>query len=114
MKEARKVFICIERAQRAVRETYARFRAPLRIGVTDGVPQPKLSQCLVSWRGVAQDIQLELTEMHATELAEALQREELDAGFSFGLLDNDAIAQQPAWSYLAVVLTSLRYASMGV
>lgn len=104
LKEARKVFIRMERAQRAVRETDARFRAPLRIGVADGIAQPKLSQCLVSWRGVAPEIELELTEMRASELAEALQREELDAGFSFGVPDDDAIAQQPAWSFAAMAL----------
>ena len=50
LKEARKVFIRIERAHRAVRETDARFRAPLRIGVADGIAQPRLSECLVRWR----------------------------------------------------------------
>ncbi len=104
LKDARKVFIRIERAQRAVREVDARFRAPLRIGVADGVSQPKLSQCLVAWRALAPDIQLELTEMRASELAEALRREELDAGFSFGLPEDDAIAHQPAWSYAAIAL----------
>lgn len=107
LKEARKVLIRMERAQRAVRETDARFRAPLRIGVADGVAQPKLSQCLVSWRGLVPEIQLELTEMRAPELAEALQREDLDAGFSFGLPDSDVIAQQPAWSYAAMALLPL-------
>ncbi len=104
LKEARKVFIRIERAHRAVRETDARFRAPLRIGVADGIAQPKLSQCLIGWRKVAPEIPLELTEMRALELAEALQREELDAGLSFGVPDDDAIAQQPAWSYPAMAL----------
>lgn len=104
LKEARKIFIRIERAYRVVRETDARFRAPLRIGVADGIAQPKLSECIVRWREVAPDIPLELTEMRAMELADALQREELDAGFSFGLPDDDAIAQQPAWSYPAVAL----------
>lgn len=107
LKEARKVFIRMERAQRAVRETDARFRAPLRIGVADGIAQPKLSQCLVSWRGVAPEIELELTEMRASELAQALQREELDAGFSFGVPNDDAIAQQPAWSFAAMALLPL-------
>jgi DNA-binding transcriptional LysR family regulator len=104
LKEVRKIFIRIERTFRVVRETDARFRAPLRIGVADGIAQPKLSECLVSWRVVAPEIQLELTEMRASELAEALHREELDAGFSFGVPDNDVIAQQPAWSYAALVL----------
>lgn len=102
--EARKVFVRIERAKRVVRETDARFRAPLRIGVADGIAHPKLSQCLVSWHRVAPGIPLELTEMRALELAEALLREELDAGLSFGVPDDDAIAQQPAWSYPAMAL----------
>lgn len=107
LKEARKIFIRIERAHRAVRETDVRFRAPLRIGVADGIAQPKLSECLVRWREVAPEIPLELAEMRASELADALQREELDAGFSFGLPDDDAIAQQPAWSYRVMALLPL-------
>lgn len=106
LKETRKVFIRVERAYRAVRETDARFRAPLRIGVADGIAQPKLSECLVRWRELAPEIPVELTEMRAPELADALQREELDAGFSFGLPDDD-IAQQPAWSYSVMALLPL-------
>lgn len=107
LKDAREVLIRIERARRAVRETDARFRAPLRIGVADGIAQPKLSECIVRWREVSPEIPLELAEMRASELADALQREELDAGFSFGLPDNDAIAQQPAWSYPVMALVPL-------
>jgi DNA-binding transcriptional LysR family regulator len=107
LREVRRVFIRVERTYRVVRETDARFRAPLRIGVADGIAQPKLSQCLVRWRTVAPEISLELTEMRALELAEALQREELDAGLSFGVPAHDAISQQPAWSYPAVALLPL-------
>lgn len=104
VQEARKVFIRVERTHRAVRETDARLRSPLRIGVADGIAHPKLSQCLSSWHRVAPEIPLELTEMRALELAEGLLREELDAGLSFGVPDDDAIAQQPAWSYPAMAL----------
>lgn len=52
LKEARKVFIRIERAYRVVRETDARC-APLRIGVADGIAQPKLSECFVRWSKLA-------------------------------------------------------------
>lgn len=107
LKEVRKLFIRVERTYRAVRETDARFRAPLRIGVADGIAQPKLTQCLVNWRKVAPEIPLELTEMRALELAEALQREELDAGLSFGVPEDDAITQQEAWSYPAMALLPL-------
>lgn len=104
LQEARKVLIRMDRAQRAVRETDTRFRAPLRIGVADGVSHRNLSQCLVNWRETEPEISLEITEMRASELARALQREELDAGFSFGLPVDDAIAQVPAWSYDAMAI----------
>ncbi len=104
LKEARKVLIRVEHAHRAVRETDARFRAPLRIGIADGIAQPKLTECIVRWREVAPEIPLELSEMRFCELADALQREELDAGFSFGLPDDIAIAQQPAWDYPVMAL----------
>lgn len=104
LSEVRKLFIRVERTYRVVRETDARFREPLRIGVADGIAQPKLTECLVRWREVAPEVPMELTEMRASELADALQREELDAGFSFGLQDVDTISQQPAWSYPAMAL----------
>jgi DNA-binding transcriptional LysR family regulator len=116
LKEARKVFIRIDRAYRAVRETDARFRAPLRIGIADGIAQPRLSECLIRWRKSMPEVPLELMELRAAELANALEREEIDAGFSFGLPDNDAIAQQPAWSYpvMAILPTGHELASQTV
>jgi DNA-binding transcriptional LysR family regulator len=113
LQDARNIFIRIERTYRAVRETDARFRAPLRIGVADGIAQPKLSECMVRWREVAPEIPLELTEMRASELADALQREELDAGFSFGLPDDETLTQQPAWSYPVMALLPIGHELAG-
>jgi DNA-binding transcriptional LysR family regulator len=104
LKEARKVFIRVDRAYRVVRETDARFRPALRIGVADGIAQPKLSECFARWCKLEPAIPLELTEMRASELAHGLERGELDAGFSFGLLDNETVAQHPAWSYPVMAL----------
>jgi DNA-binding transcriptional LysR family regulator len=104
LQEARKVLIRLERTRRAVCDTDARVRAPLRIGVADGLAQAKLSQCFVRWGSVASEIPLELTELRATEMKAALLREELDAGFSFGLADDRSIVQQPAWSYPLMAL----------
>lgn len=107
LKEARKVLIRMERVKRSVRDADARFKAPLRIAVADGIAQPKLAECLVQWRKVAPEIPLELTEMRADELATALRSEEIDAGFSFGLRDNVDIAQDLAWRYPVMALLPL-------
>lgn len=97
--EARKLFIRLERTRRVVRATDARYRAPLRIGVADGIAQPRLSECFAGWQALAPETPIELSEMSADELANALRREEIDAGVSFGLPDDEALAQEPAWSY---------------
>lgn len=104
LKEAREIFIRVERAYRAVRETDARYRAPIRIGVADGIAQPKLSECFANWRAVTPNIPLDIAEMRAVELLAALRREEVDVGFSFGVPDDKAIVQEAAWSYPLVAL----------
>ena len=79
LEEARKLFIRFERTKRAVRRTSALYQPPLRIGVADGLAQPKLSECLAGWQAMAPAVPLELSEMRAHELAAALCQE---AGFT--------------------------------
>ena len=102
--EARKILLRIERVKRTVRETDLRYRAPLRIGVADGIAQSKLAECFARWSELAPENPLELSEMRATELLVALRREEVDVGFSFGAKDDDAIDRVVAWSYPLVAL----------
>lgn len=70
LEETRKLFIRLQRIKRVVREIDARYQDPLRIGVADGIAQPKLSECFASWRSLASNIPLELTEMRAAELVD--------------------------------------------
>ncbi|MDP9962961.1 DNA-binding transcriptional LysR family regulator [Variovorax paradoxus] len=104
--EAHTLFIRLQRSVRVVRETNARYREPLRVGIADGIAQPRLSECLARWRMLARDIPLEVMELRAVELSAALRREELDAGFSFGLPDDETVAQEAAWSYPLVAMLS--------
>ncbi len=99
LKEARRLLIRFERIKRTVRQTHTLYQAPLRIGVADGIAQPRLSECLSGWRAVAPEVPLELAEMRAGELVGALKSEEIEVGFSFGIPDDEAIAQAPAWHY---------------
>lgn len=102
--EARKLFIRFERTKRAVRQTDALYQAPLRIGVADGIAQPRLSECLARWQVEAPGIPLDLSEMRANELAAALSREDVDIGFSFGVPEDSSIAQEEVWSYPLMAL----------
>jgi len=64
----------------------------------------RLAECLTRWRELVPDIPVELTEMRPAELLAALRSEEMDAGFSFGLPDSEAIAQHVAWMSPIVAL----------
>lgn len=110
---SRQLFIRLGRIQRIVRATDARYREPLRIGVDDSTVQPQLANCLSRWRAIAPDIPVELMEMRTPELLVALRNEEVDAGFSFGLPDDEAIAQQPAWTSRIVAILPLGHELAG-
>ncbi|SEJ48705.1 MULTISPECIES: LysR family transcriptional regulator [unclassified Variovorax] len=99
LKDARRLLIRFERIKRAARQTHVLYQAPLRVGIADGIAQSKLAENLNCWRIVAPEVPLELVELRARELVAALRNEEVDAGFSFGVLDDEAIAQTPAWRY---------------
>ncbi len=113
LREARRLLIRFERIKRTVRQTHTLYQAPLRIGVADGIAQPRLSECLGDWRAVAPEVPLELAEMRAGELIGAIKSEEIEVGFSFGIPDDEAIAQTPAWRYrlMAVLPRSHELAS---
>ena len=100
----RGIFDAIEQATRAAREVDGRERLPLRIGIADGLIQPMLTQCLALWREAVPEIGLELTELRALQMADALRREEIDVGFTFGLCAAEGLVQEPAWSYSLLVL----------
>lgn len=104
LKESHKLLVRLDYTQRVVRATDTRHRAPLRIGVAEGIAQPKLSECFAGWQALAPETALELSEMTSNELTAALRREEIDAGISFGLPEDEAIAQEPAWCYPLMAL----------
>jgi DNA-binding transcriptional LysR family regulator len=109
LQEARELFVRLECAKRRVRETDARYRAPLRLGIADGLAQPRLLECLARWRHVAPHTPLEITDMRAPDLADALRGEELDVGISFGVPNEEAIVQELAWSYAAAALLHVEH-----
>ncbi|CAN7365537.1 LysR family transcriptional regulator [Acidovorax sp. LjRoot129] len=111
--EARELLMQVERSIRVVRETDARVRAPLRIGISDDLSQPRLARCLSSWRNAVPEVPLEVTELRASEFARALRNEEVDAGFSFGLPEDTSITQDIAWKYSAVAVLPIGHELAG-
>lgn len=107
LEHARRLLLNLERTKRVVRATDARYREPLRLGVDESTAQPKLADCLSRWFATAPEIPVDLTELRAAELLAALRAEEVDAGLSFGLVEDEGIAQVPAWTSPIVAIVPL-------
>lgn len=107
LEEARKIFIRVERTKRAVRQTHALYQAPVRIGIADGIAQPRLAECFTTWQSKFPEVPVELSEMRSRELSGALGREDMDVGFSFGIPKTNTISQEIAWSYPCMALLPL-------
>ncbi|QFZ84746.1 LysR family transcriptional regulator [Variovorax paradoxus] len=109
LEHARRLLLNLERTKRVVRATDARCREPLRLGVDESTAQPKLADCLSRWCAVAPEIPVDLTELRAAELLGALRAEEVDAVLSFGLVEDEDIAQVPAWTSPIVAIVPLAH-----
>jgi DNA-binding transcriptional LysR family regulator len=114
VEEARAVLGRVRLLENTLRSTDACFHAPLRIGVADGIAQRRLSECFATWSQRDPAIPLDLVELRATELAAALRREELDAGFTFGLPDDETLAQEPVWDYPVQAILPAAHALAGL
>lgn len=99
LEEARELLIRVERIKHGVLQTHALYRAPLRVGIADGMSQPNLPECFNSWRAALPGTPLELLEIPVRELLGALKAEQVDVGFSFGMAADQSIVQWPTWSH---------------
>ncbi len=102
--EVKDIFTRIDQALRAVREVDGRCRIPLRVGIADGMVQPRLSQCLSQWRELLPRTELDLHEVRSLQVPDMLRREQIDVAFCFGLGTTAGIAQEAVWSDPVVVL----------
>lgn len=102
--EAKDILAHIDQAVRAVQEVDGRCRIPLRVGMADGMVQPRLSQCLAQWRELLPKNELDLRELRSVQVPDLLRREEIDVAFCFGLPAGDSVTQEAAWTDPVVVL----------
>jgi DNA-binding transcriptional LysR family regulator len=95
--EVKDIFARIDQAVRVVREVDGRCRMPLRVGIADGMVQPRLSQCLAQWRELLPKTELDLRELRSCQVPDLLRREEIDVTFRFGLAGSDGVTQEAIW-----------------
>lgn len=105
LEDARRVFSVIEGARARVRAAAAGFHGHLRIGISDGVVQHRLTALLLKCRHGHPAIQVQMLEMSYAQQMQAIRNELIDAGLAFGPEGSQDIVATPVWTDpLSVVL----------
>lgn len=104
----------LAQAERARREVLALSdgRPVLRVGICDGIAQPRLSALFARWRTTQPDVALQVIELPAFQMHEALYTERVELCISFGIGTGNAtgLVAEPVWSEPVVVMLPERHA----
>ena len=95
--EARHMLSFMEGACARVCAAEHGYRGQLRIGLTDHLAQPPLIRLLARCREEEPHTEIRILEMSVGEMAEALNRDRIDAGFTMHPGPGEALHKEIAW-----------------
>lgn len=112
--QARRILNCIESAKDRANSAAKGYRHQLRIGLTDGLAQPRIAQLLARCREEEPQTEIRITAMNVRQMLSALDHGHLDAAFT---LDGDATAAYPkeyVWTERPAVALPIRHPLLAV
>ncbi len=102
---AREILAQAERARRDIL-ALGGARPTLRVGICDGIAQPRLSTLLSRWRSTVPETALRVVELPAGQMHEVLYTERVELCISFGIGDGNGagLAVEHVWSEAIVAM----------
>ncbi len=106
--QVRDILTAVERARRTVAQIGG-GPPVLRVGLSEGLAQPRLSELFQRWRDAYSNIQLRISELPSFQQNEALLTERIDIGLSFGVAQEDGLTIEPLWDDPIVAAVSIKH-----
>ncbi len=82
LEEAHRVFAAIDQAKASVKAAATGYRGRLRIALSDGIAQPRLSALLAQCREEEPEVEIRLSETPLSQQIKGLNSDLYDAGFA--------------------------------
>ncbi|WP_411832926.1 LysR family transcriptional regulator [Pseudoxanthomonas mexicana] len=95
--EVRRVLALLEQAGENVRAIATGYRGSLRIAISDGAIDPRLSEILARFREDAPEIEIRICEVPLQEQLRGLRAGDFRAGFAHTANVGDGICAEPVW-----------------
>lgn len=103
--EARRVLSFMENARMRTLSASKGYRERLRIGIADGLSQPRLAQLLARCREDEPHTEVRIVELTVNEMSRALRHGQIDAGFTLEGNPVTTYVKERIWSeYPAIAL----------
>lgn len=109
LKEARRLLRVCEQARHKTQAASAERRACLRIALSDGIAQARLSALLAMYRCEAPEVDIRLFEVPLSRLLAGLKDDLYDVGLAVADKHEADIVSQPAWRDPLVVALPSRH-----
>ncbi|MCY1294319.1 Hca operon transcriptional activator HcaR [compost metagenome] len=107
--EARRIFVLVEQAKASVRSVTAGYQGRLRVALSDGVPQSRLTALLAQCREQEPEVEVCLSEVTLSQQLKGLRDGLFDIGFAQSGDVGDGLCATPVWFDPLVVVMPARH-----
>ncbi|WP_405118298.1 LysR family transcriptional regulator [Pseudomonas leptonychotis] len=109
LEEARRVFAVVDQAKASVKSAAAGYQGRIRVALSDGIPQARLSALLAQCREEEPEVDICLSEVTFTEQVKGLNNDIFDIGFAQSDQVGDGLLAEPVWFDPLVVAVPARH-----
>lgn len=109
LQDARRLFATLDQARENVRAVSEGYRGTLRIAVSDGAIDPRLSTFLAKCRQEEPEIEIRISEVPLAEQLRGLRGGDFDFGLAHTDFVNDGIIAEPLWRDPLVAVITTRH-----
>jgi DNA-binding transcriptional LysR family regulator len=110
LQDIRRLFTVLEQARENAKAVAAGLRGSLRIAVSDGAIDPRLSAFLARCRAEEPEIEIRLSEVPLAEQLRGLRSGDFTIGFAHTADVGDGIVAEPIWRDPLVIAVPARHA----
>ncbi len=109
LEEAHRIFAAIDQAKSSVRAAAAGYHGRLRIALSDGIAQPRLSALLAQCREDEPEVEIRLSETPLAQQIKGLNSDLYDAGFALSDEVGEGLIAEAIWSEPLVIVVPVRH-----
>ncbi|MGI1043082.1 LysR family transcriptional regulator, partial [Pseudomonas aeruginosa] len=109
LQDTRRLFTVLEQARENARAIAAGLRGSLRIAISDGAMDPRLSAFLARCRAEEPEVEIRLSEVPLTEQIRGLRSGDFTIGFAHAADVGEGIVAEPIWRDPIVIAVPARH-----